>query len=186
MRELSLNVMDIVQNSISANATLIKIIITEDTDTNLLSIEIKDNGKGMTTEQVKNVQDPFYTTRKTRKVGLGVPLFKMAALQTEGSFNITSQIGSGTIVTAVFNTSHVDMTPLGDINDTISLLIHCNPNIDFIFNHTVNGKGFTLNTCEIRDVLGSDVPLNSPDVAGWIRDYLKEGNESIFGGAANP
>lgn len=185
MRELSLNVMDIVQNSISANATSIQIKVTENRKTCMLSIKIEDNGKGMTQDQIEHVQDPFFTTRTTRKVGLGVPLFKMAAIQTGGSFSITSSLGKGTTVYAEFKTNSVDMTPLGDINDTVKLLIQCNPEIDFIFTHRVDENCFSLNTLELREILGQDVPLNSPDVTLWIQEFLQEQSLVLYGGAEN-
>lgn len=188
MRELSLNVMDIVQNSITAGASLIEILITEveggEKEDGLLEIAIIDNGKGMTEEQVRNVVDPFYTTRTTRSVGLGVPLFKMEAEMTGGSFDISSVVGKGTVIKAIFKTESVDMIPLGDINSVISLLVTCNPDLDFLFRRKLIGeseKGFALDTKELKDVLGQDVPLNSPDVVLWINEYLKENTEELLG-----
>lgn len=185
MRELSLNVMDIAQNSISAKGSLIEITVCESSKDSRLTIIIKDNGKGMTPQQVQKVQDPFFTTRTTRKVGLGVPLFKMAAEQTGGFFNIESQVGVGTRLTASFVSSSVDMTPLGDINSTISILIRCNPQIDFVFEHSINAKSFVLDTRQLKEVLGGDVALNSPDVMEWIDGYLTEQTEIINGGASD-
>lgn len=181
MRELSLHVMDIVQNSLSAGASLTEISVTEEGAN--MAIEIKDNGRGMSQEQVKSVVDPFFTTRTTRKVGLGVPLFKMAAEQTGGSFSISSEVGVGTRLAAAFQTASVDMIPLGDINSTISLLIRCNPDRDFLFRRAKDGREFTLDTRELRQVLGEDVPLDAPEVMEWIDAYLAEQTESIFGGA---
>lgn len=183
MRELSLNILDVAQNSVRAEASLTEITVTEDQAGDSLVIEIRDNGKGMTQEQIEHVVDPFFTTRTTRKVGLGVPLFKMAAEQTGGSLRIESQTGAGTVVTARFHPSHVDMTPLGDINATVSLLIRCNPALDFCFTHRVNGREFTLDTRQLREILGG-VPLDSPDVMEWIEGYLKEQTELIYGGAS--
>lgn len=184
MRELSLNVMDIAQNSVSANSSLIYITVSEDSVNHTLDIYIKDNGKGMTPQQVEQVQDPFFTTRTTRKVGLGVPLFKMAAEQTGGSFSITSEVGVGTNVKACFVTSSVDMTPLGDINSTISILIRCNPQIDFVFEHSIDAENFVLDTRQLREVL-EDVALDSPEVMEWINGYLIEQTEIINGGASD-
>lgn len=182
MRELSLNVMDIAQNSVRAKASVIEIEITEDTEQSTLEIKITDDGCGMSEEQVKSVIDPFFTTRTTRKVGLGIPLFKMAAEQTGGYLDIKSQLGKGTVVTAIFISSHMDMTPLGDINSTISILIRCNPDTNIVFTHSVDDKTFTLNTRELKEVLG-DVPLDTPEVMQWIDDYLKEQTEILYGGA---
>lgn len=182
MRELSLNVMDIAQNSVRAKASVIEIEITENTEQSTLEIKITDDGCGMSEEQVKSVIDPFFTTRTTRKVGLGIPLFKMAAEQTGGYLDIKSQLGKGTVVTAKFISSHMDMTPLGDINSTISILIRCNPDTNIVFTHSVDDKTFTLNTRELKEVLG-DVPLDTPEVMQWIGDYLKEQTEILYGGA---
>lgn len=182
MRELSLNVMDIAQNSVRAKASVIEIEITENTEQSTLEIKITDDGCGMSEEQVKSVIDPFFTTRTTRKVGLGIPLFKMAAEQTGGYLDIKSQLGKGTVVTAKFISSHMDMTPLGDINSTISILIRCNPDTNIVFTHSVDDKTFTLNTRELKEVLG-DVPLDTPEVMQWIDDYLKEQTETLYGGA---
>ncbi len=182
MRELSLNVMDVAQNSVRAEADLVTITVTESDKDDRLTIVISDNGCGMTEEQVQQVIDPFFTTRTTRKVGLGVPLFKLSAEQTGGSFDIQSEKGKGTATTASYVKSHVDMTPLGDINDTVKILIQCNPEIDFIFTHSTDNGSFTLDTRELREVLG-DVSLDTPDVLEWIADYLEENTKSIYGGA---
>ncbi len=183
MRELSLNVMDVAQNSVTANASLISIIVRESDKDDFLDITVKDNGKGMTKEQVSNVIDPFFTTRTTRKVGLGVPLFKMAAEQTGGSFSIDSEVGVGTTLFAHFVKSSVDMTPLGDINSTVKILIQCNRDIDFVFSHSTDAGEFTLDTRELREILGHDVPLDTPDVLEWIDGFLTEQSNIIYGGA---
>lgn len=171
--------MDIAQNSISAGATLVEISVKEDSATGEMAIVIRDNGRGMTAEQAASVTDPFYTTRTTRKVGLGVPLFKMEAEMTGGSFRIDSKPGTGTTVTAKFVTSHVDMIPLGDIDATIRLLIACNPNLDFVYCRRKNERGFTLDTRELRNALGGEVPLDSPEVQVWIEEYLAEQTQMI-------
>ena len=135
----------------------------------------------MTQEQIRKVTDPFFTTRTTRKVGLGVPLFKMEAEMTGGSFSIHSTPGKGTRVCASFVTSHVDMIPLGDINATVLLLITCNPDLDFLFHRKIGDAEFSLDTRELRSVL-QGVPLDAPDVAAWIKDFLSEQTDSIKGG----
>lgn len=173
MRELSLNIMDIVQNSIRAEADLIEISLVKSPEMQILEISVADNGSGMNKEQIENVQSPFFTTRTTRTVGLGVPLFKMACEQTGGSFSISSEPGRGTVVDALFYTDHIDMTPVGDMSETILLLITCNPDIDFVYNSKME-KEITIDTREIRTVLGEDVPLNDPAVTSWIREYLAE------------
>ena len=183
MRELSLNVMDIVQNSISAGASLITLTIEEDKLEDRLSISVEDNGRGMSPETVQKVIDPFYTTRTTRSVGLGVPLFKMAAELTGGSFHIASPLGGGTTLTAGFKPPSVDMIPLGDINGTVQLLISCNPTLDFLYRRTLRDeKGqreFVLKTAELRQILGEDVPLDNPDVVLWIKEYLGEQTQAL-------
>ncbi len=181
MRELSLNVLDIAQNSISANAPLIEIEVLENTEKHELLIGIYDNGRGMTAEQVQNVQDPFFTTRTTRKVGMGIPLFKLAAEQTGGSLSISSDVGKGTRVTTVFKTDSIDFTPIGDMNSTLVTLITMNTDRDFIYRFGIDEEIFTLSTAELKNILG-DVPLSEPSVAAWIKEYLEEQTQNIRGG----
>ncbi len=190
MRELSLNVMDIAQNSISAGASLITITVEEDRGLDELSISIGDNGRGMTPEQVEHVTDPFFTTRTTRSVGLGVPLFKMEAEMTGGRFSIESTVGVGTTTTAVFKPSSVDMIPLGDINGTVSMLVMMNPDLDFLYTRGFKPeegerREFALDTRELRTVLGEDVPLNLPDVTQWVNEYLSENTDELLNDLQN-
>ena len=178
MKELSLNILDITQNSISAGASLIEILISEADD--IMEISIEDNGKGMDAEFLKTVSDPFRTTRSTRKVGMGIPLFKLAAEQTEGELTISSRTCEedpehhGTKISAVFHKKHLDFTPLGDIVSTILILIQGTPDVDFLFRHSLPDRTVELDTREIREVLGADVPLNSFEVLEWIKDSLTE------------
>lgn len=181
MRELSLNVLDIAQNSISAGASLIEIEVLENTEKKELVIGIYDNGRGMTPEQVQNVQDPFFTTRTTRKVGMGVPLFKLAAEQTGGSLEIASEVGVGTRVRTLFRTDSIDFTPLGDMDSTIIMLITMNTDRDFVYRFGIDENEFTLSTQELKGILG-DVPLSEPSVTQWIREYLSEQTQNIRGG----
>ena len=178
MRELSLNVLDIVQNSISAKATVIEIELLEHIEKDLLEINTFDNGKGMTEEQVKSVIDPFFTTRTTRKVGLGIPLFKMAAEMSGGRLDIKSEVGKGTRVYSSYGYSNVDRMPVGDMNGTVSMLIRMNPDIDFVYTHSINEKSYVLDTRELREQL-DDVPLDTPDVIEWIEEYLKENDAEL-------
>ena len=178
MRELSLNVLDIVQNSISAKATVIEIELFEHIEKDLLEINIFDNGKGMTEEQVKSVIDPFFTTRTTRKVGLGIPLFKMAAEMSGVRLYIKSEIGKGTRVYTSYGYSNVDRMPVGDMNGTVSMLIRMNPDIDFVYTHSINEKSYVLDTRELRKQL-EDVPLDTPDVIEWIEEYLNENDAEL-------
>ncbi len=181
MTELSLNVLDIANNSIRANASLIEITVRINSLTDTLTIRIADNGCGMSKEQLDKVEDPFYTTRTTRSVGLGIPFFKQEALDTGGSFNMESTEGKGTTVTATFGLSHIDRMPLGDINSTIYTLIIANTQIDFMYTYGLDGKEFTLDTRELRQILG-DIPFHTPQVAGYIKEYLKENQEDVDGG----
>ena len=178
MRELSLNVLDIVQNSITANANLIEIELIEEINNDILKINIFDNGKGMTDEQIKSVTDPFYTTRTTRKIGLGIPLFKMAAEMSGGSFKIESTVGSGTKIYTSYIHSSIDRMPVGNINETVSMLIRMNPDIDFVYTHTFNEKSYSLDTRELREQL-ENVPLDTSEVIDWINDYLTENDSMI-------
>lgn len=177
MKELSLNILDIAQNSVKAGADTISILLTE--HGNRLSILITDNGCGMTQDFLRNVQDPFTTTRTTRKVGLGIPLFKLAAQQTGGDITLTSRHKDeypdthGTEIEAVFFTDHLDFTPLGDVISTITVLIQGQPHIRWIFRHRTDKGEVRLDTDELKAVLG-DVPLDTFEVIVWIGDYLKE------------
>lgn len=179
MRELSLNILDIAQNSITANASLITVEVAENTVDHSLLIGIYDNGKGMSEEQVESVIDPFFTTRTTRKVGMGIPLFKMAAEQTGGSLEIKSEIGIGTEIRAIFKTDSVDFTPLGDVASTIQMLITMNTDRDFVYKHSVNEKEFVCDTRELKAILG-DVPLDTYEVSQWILEFIKENTEVLY------
>ncbi len=177
MKELSLNILDIAENSVKAGATLTEITIEEIGE--ILTLTIRDDGCGMTEEVLNSVTNPFYTTRTTRKVGMGIPLLKLACEMTGGSLNITSHHkdshpeNHGTTVRAVFNKNHIDFTPLGDVTESIVTLIQGHPDTDFLFLHKKGEKEISLDTRELKAVLG-DVPLNSYDVIVWIRDYLNE------------
>lgn len=177
MKELSLNILDIVENSIKAKASLTEITLNE--TENVLTLIIKDNGCGMSEETLRGVTDPFYTTRTTRKVGLGLPLLKMAAEQTGGKITVESvheskdAVNHGTTVTAVFYTDHIDFTPLGDVVESVLTLIQGHPDTDFLFTHTKGENTVQLDTRQLREVL-EGVPLNTYDVIEWIREYLHE------------
>ena len=174
MKELSLHILDIAKNSVKAKATLIEIIVEEDTNKNLLTIEIKDNGCGMSKEFLRTVKDPFSTTRTTRKVGMGISLFEAAAVQCGGKLDITSEVGVGTTLTTTFELDSIDRAPLGDIAGTMVTLISGSPSIDFMYKHTKDNKEFILDTREVRQILG-EVTLDMPDVLMWIEGYINEG-----------
>ena len=164
MKEISLNILDIAENSVKAGATLTEISVLEENDT--ITLVIKDNGSGMTDEVLKTVTNPFYTTRTTRKVGMGLPLLKLEAEMTEGSLTVESKHISeypnnhGTVVTAVFYKNHIDCTPLGDVVSTMTTLIQGHPDIDFLFVHKTESVEVCLDTREIREVL-EGVPLDT-------------------------
>lgn len=179
--EISLNILDVAQNSIRANATLTEIIVDIDTVSDKLTVIISDNGCGMTDEQVRRVIDPFFTTRTTRKIGLGIPFFKMAAENTGGSFSIESEKGKGTVVTANFGLSHIDRMPLGDMNFTVHSLVTLNVDIDFLYRYSVDGKSFILDTREFREILGG-VPFNTPEISEYIKEYLTENEAEVNNG----
>lgn len=178
MPELSLNILDVAQNSVTAGASLIQISILGDTGSDRLTIRIEDNGCGMTEEQLQRVTDPFFTSRETRKVGLGIPFFKMAAELTGGSFHMDSRVGVGTSTTAVFGLSSIDRMPLGNIADTMSALIGPNPDIDFLLTMEQDSRGFIMDTRAFREVLGPEIPLSEPQVLNYIEDYIRENTES--------
>lgn len=177
MKELSLNILDIAENSVKAGASLTEITVTESGDT--LTLEIRDDGCGMTPEILRGVTDPFYTTRTTRKVGLGLPLLKLAAEQTGGGITVESvserddPAHHGTTVTARFDSNHIDFTPLGDVVSTMVTLIQGHPDTDFLFCHRMPEKTVRLDTRELRMVL-EGVPLNNYEVIRWIEAYLRE------------
>lgn len=178
MKELSLNILDIAQNSIKANAKHVEILLKR--EGNRLTIQISDDGTGMSPAFAAEAANPFTTTRTTRKVGMGLPLFKMAAEQTGGTFSLTSRQAQwegdahGTTVTATFDTAHVDCEPLGDITETILTLIQGNPDLSLTYVYHSQAGEQRLSTDEMREVLGDDVPLNSPEVLAWAREYLQE------------
>ncbi len=183
MTELSLHILDIVQNSIKAGADLIEIKVNEDTLANCLDIEIIDNGCGMEEEFLKDVVNPFRTTRTTRKVGMGLSLLKNACELTGGNLFITSQVGEGTSVKASFVHDSIDRQPLGDMASTISTIIGGNDKIDYIYTHTHNQDSFEFSTKEIRKVLGEEVELSNLDVLNWIEEYISEQEQILYGGA---
>lgn len=178
MKELSLNILDIAENSVKARASLTQILLSETANT--LTLTIADDGCGMDAETVRRVTDPFYTTRTTRSVGLGLPLLKLEAEMTDGTLDVVSRHEAefpdnhGTTVTAVFHTDHIDCPPLGDVIATMTTLIQGHPDTDFLFRHDREGReSVELDTRELRLVL-EDVPLDSYEVLQWIDGFLKE------------
>ncbi len=145
-----MHILDVVENSVMAGASAIGISINEDIEKDLLSIEIEDNGSGMDEATVKKVLDPFYTTRTTRRVGLGLPLLAQAARETGGDIEISSEPGKGTRIRASFQHSHIDRKPLGDMEETLVTLIAGHPEIHFTYEHRDGETSFRLDTDEMR------------------------------------
>lgn len=180
MKELSLNILDITKNSVSAGAENIEITLNTDKE-GILTLTVRDDGCGMSEQTVKNVTDPFYTTRTTRKVGLGLPLLKLAAEQTGGYLHIRSskdESDHGTELKAVFDTKSIDFMPVGDIVSTVCILIAGSPEIDFRFTDKSPERSVSLDTSELRAVLGEDISLAEPEIQAWISEYLREQYEN--------
>ena len=181
MKEISLHILDILQNSITAGASLVELVITEDKAKDLFEFYIKDNGKGMDEEFLKNVVSPFTTKRTTRKVGLGIPLLKLAAENAGGGIDIKSELGKGTTIKATFSHSHIDRQPLGNIVDTMFTVITSYLDTDFVYVHSVGDKDFSLDTRQMKEIL-KGVPLNDTGVMQWILEYLRQGEEELYAG----
>lgn len=177
MDELSLYVLDITMNSVRAGADEISIILQEYEE--WLTFSVTDNGCGMTDDQVIRLTDPFFTTRKTRKVGLGIPFLTMLAEMTGGYVKVTSvsekvSEDHGTTVEAKFGKNHIDFIPLGDIVETIKTLIQGSPEVNFTFVHEKTNGEVRLSCAEIRDILGDDISLAEPEILTWIGENLAE------------
>lgn len=173
-----MHILDIVENSTRAGATLVLIAIEEDPEKDRFRVEITDNGPGMDEETRRKALDPFFTTKTVRRVGLGLPLFRQATRMTNGSFSITRGTTGGTTVSAEFQRSHIDRQPLGDMASTLETLIAGNPDVDLVYTHGKEGESYTLDTRQIREELGG-VPLNHPEVLRAIRDSVREGLREI-------
>ncbi|MDD5718146.1 MAG: ATP-binding protein [Candidatus Krumholzibacteria bacterium] len=180
MEDLSLHLLDIVENCTTAGASLVEIRITEDAANDRLEIRIKDNGRGMDAALAATATNPFVTTRTTRRVGLGLPLLKMAAEEAGGALTIESTPGVGTEVTASFQDSHIDRKPLGDIAGTLVALILGHPEIDFSYTHVRGGETIELDTRELKEQLGT-VPIGTPAVLNMIRTHLAGAGEDRQG-----
>lgn len=187
MRELSLHILDIAENSVKAGASLVEIGVRASPEEDRLTLTVGDDGCGMSPEFLAKVRDPFTTTRTTRKVGMGIPLFQMAAETAGGSFDIRSEVGRGTLVQAEFRLSHIDRAPLGDLGDTLSVLlaesaINAGKRVDFVLDYAVAERSFRFDTRELRRELG-DLPPDDPEVLSFVRNLLKENIKEINGGA---
>lgn len=174
MRELSLHILDALENSVEAGATRIELLIEEDLQNDILRIRITDNGRGMSEEVLQKALDPFFTTRTTRHVGLGLPLFAAAARQCNGDLRLQSRPGIGTTLEATFQHSHIDRAPLGDMAATLLAVLMSERSVDIYYRHTIDGRTFEFDTEEIRRELGT-VPLSHPRVREWLEATLREG-----------
>lgn len=184
MRDLSLHLMDIIQNSVSAGAAKITVSVYTDSEKDELVFGVADNGEGMDKELLERVINPFYTTRTTRKVGLGIPLLKSSAEAASGKLWIDSEKGKGTLLKASFRISHIDRLPLGDIADTIVSVIIAHPEIEFELLLSSRNGNFVFDTGEVKAKLG-DVPIGQYEVIAWIREFVNEGVKFTFGGVLN-
>ena len=178
MREIALHILDIAQNSVVAKAETVGIDVIEDTKADTLTVRITDDGCGMSPEFLSQVTDPFTTKRTSRKVGLGIPLIKLAAENTGGSFKIQSELGKGTSLKAVFGLTHIDRQPLGNMAETILGLVTGNEDVNFVYTHRIDEKEFVLDTRKLKEVLG-DVPFSNLEVYSWLSEYLSEGEGEL-------
>ena len=182
MDEISLHILDIIQNSLKAGAALVEISIDYNSATGMLTVVITDDGCGMDSEMVERVTNPFVTSRTTRKVGLGIPMFKAGAEATGGSFKITSQKGVGTVVTAVFNYKHIDCPPLGSMTDTFISQVISHKDIDFEYTFSTSDGKMEFSTREVKNVLGDSSMLGEPAVIDWMRQSINNEIKEIGGG----
>lgn len=181
MKDIALHILDIAQNSIAAGANLIEISVDEAIEQNMIGITIKDNGKGMTAEMLQQVTDPYVTSRKTRKVGMGLPLLKHSAEQCGGTLKIFSEPGQGAEVQAFFSASHIDLPPWGDMAGVIILLVTANPHLDFLYFHRSKKDEYTFDTREIKAAL-EGVPIEEPQVRKFLKDMIEENLNEIEAG----
>ncbi|MDP2965915.1 MAG: ATP-binding protein [Pelolinea sp.] len=178
MKELSLHILDIAENSVNAGATKIGISVVENLNKDELIINIKDNGKGMDPEKLKNIADPFITSRTTRKIGLGIPFLKAVAEACEGGLEIASERGFGTELQVRFKHSHIDRMPLGDLKSTWLNLLIGYPKVHWVLVYTINDKTYTLDDQPIKEVLNG-IPLSDPQVIRYLKDEIANGFESV-------
>ncbi len=177
MLELSLHILDVLENALAADANLVELIIEKDSTADLLTITVKDDGRGMDQAQLARIFDPFFTTRRTRHVGLGIPLFKAAAERCNGDLTIDSQLGKGTTLRATFQDSHIDRAPLGDITGTLMATILAD-RCDVHYVHRVDDKTFEFNTADIKAEL-KDIPLTHPAVRDWLQTFITDGENEL-------
>ncbi|HWR43314.1 ATP-binding protein [Sporomusa sp.] len=181
MRELSLHILDLVQNSLEAGAMIVKLEVIEDLAADVMLIRVSDNGRGMDEKLRQLVIDPFVTTRITRRIGLGLPLMDMSSKRCDGYLKIDSTPGQGTIIEAKYRHSHLDRPPLGNMVETIKAILVANPTLDFSYHHTVNDRSYTVSSRELADILDG-VSLTQPDILVWLHEYLSDNIANLYGG----
>ena len=173
MRELSLHILDIVENGITAGADCIRIDVIESRAKDRLTINIRDNGRGISTEKLDKLKDPFVTSRTTRRVGLGLPLLAAAAERCKGKLGVKAGSAGGTEVTATFQHSHIDRAPVGDMASTMATLLMGNPQIDFVYKHAIDGEEFILDTRELKNELDVHI-LDDPMVIHQLGKSIRK------------
>lgn len=173
-----MHILDIAENSIKAKAKNIKIKFNENMKNDKTTLEISDDGKGMNKKTLNRALDPFFTTKNTRTVGLGLSLLSEAAKAANGTFSIKSKPGKGTHLKAVFQTSHIDKKPIGDMASTLISIISGHPEVNLVYIHKFNGKKYILDTKKIKSQLNG-IRINSPEVLQIIKSKIKKGIDSI-------
>lgn len=181
MTDLSLHLMDIMQNSAVVGSTYIEAGIKAEKKKNLLTMYVKDDGWGMSEETIKKVSDPFYTTRTTRKAGLGIPLLRQSAEMAGGGITIESEPGKGTIVTATYEIDNIDRKPLGDVGETMAISIMGHPELEFHLILANDDTEYVFRTEDVKEQIG-DVPINDTVIIGYLKEMISEQVNKIFGG----
>lgn len=179
MKDLSMHIMDIIQNSVRAEASLVELDIVEDPPNDLYSMSISDDGCGMSPQMMERVTDPFFTTRTTRKVGLGLALLKQNAERTGGSMTISSEQGKGTIVKVLFSYSNIDRPVLGDIAGALVLMVSSNPDMDFVYSHVTPVGEYVFDTRDVKQVL-EEVSVSDPQIMTYLKELIRENLKSLY------
>jgi len=178
MKDISLHILDLAQNCLTAGATIVTIEIEECLQDNIFKVSILDNGKGIAADVLPRVVDPYFTTRKTRKVGMGLPLLKQNAEAAGGTFQISSEVGVGTKICAVFKHNHFDRPPLGDIAGVVVLLVGANPEIRFVYTHRTQTGNYTFDTAEVQEAL-EGLPLNDYNVMQLLKEMINANIDAL-------
>ena len=172
MREIALHILDIAENSTRAGAGLVEIEVIESEQDDKLSVSVKDDGKGF--DEDAKLDDPYFTSKDSKKFGLGIPFFRQAAEACEGSFKVESTAGQGATLTATFRLGHIDLMPMGDLGATLAALVGGSPETDFVLRYVADGHEYVLDTRQLREEIDG-LPLNLPQVLQYIKDNVNEG-----------